>query len=71
MHESSKLQVEAADPDCGVNAAVRLALEESGLAMFSLDEVTGTLCLEAPLDFEQTASYHLQVFATDGGKDLV
>ena len=63
-------QVQATDPDCGVNANVRFSLVDhpSTKRIFSIDDATGTICLDAPLDFEQRRRYQLTVIAQDGGE---
>lgn len=64
------LQVKALDPDCGVNANVRYALADhpSTKRVFSVDDATGTICLDAALDYEQRRRYQLTVIAQDGGE---
>lgn len=63
------LQVQATDPDCGVNAMVNytLAASSSAAEQFVVRSDTGDICVRAPLDRETTAYHELPVIATDRG----
>uniref|UniRef100_A0A8C0L4R9 Protocadherin gamma subfamily B, 6 n=1 Tax=Canis lupus dingo TaxID=286419 RepID=A0A8C0L4R9_CANLU len=67
---SSVLQVTATDKDEGINAEVNYyfrSTAQSTRHMFSLDEKTGTIKNNQPLDFEDTERYTMEVEARDGG----
>ncbi|XP_051891479.1 protocadherin Fat 1a isoform X7 [Pristis pectinata] len=60
-------RVQAADPDAGLNRKVLYSLTDSANDHFSIDELSGIISLEKPLDRELQASYSLTVKATDQG----
>nr|XP_025873661.1 protocadherin gamma-B6 isoform X7 [Vulpes vulpes] len=67
---SSVLQVTATDKDEGINAEVNYyfrSTAQSTRHMFSLDEKTGMIKNNQPLDFEDTERYTMEVEARDGG----
>ncbi|XP_072119597.1 protocadherin-8-like [Mobula birostris] len=68
---SSLLQLEAADPDLGLNGEVVYSFSPQLPApihrLFSLDAQTGRLSLAGPLDRESRASFRLEVRAHDRG----
>ncbi|XP_062909825.1 protocadherin-8-like isoform X2 [Mobula hypostoma] len=68
---SSLLQLEAADPDLGLNGEVVYSFSPQLPApirrLFSLDAQTGWLSLAGPLDRESRASFRLEVRAHDRG----
>ncbi|XP_075825006.1 protocadherin gamma-B6 isoform X16 [Microtus pennsylvanicus] len=67
---SSVLQVTATDEDEGVNAEVSYyfrSTAQSTRHMFSLDEKTGVIKNNQPLDFEDVERYTMEVEAKDGG----
>ncbi|XP_077752543.1 protocadherin gamma-B6-like [Canis aureus] len=67
---SSVLQVTATDKDEGINAEVNYyfrSTAQSTRHMFLLDEKTGTIKNNQPLDFEDTERYTMEVEARDGG----
>ncbi|XP_072352995.1 protocadherin Fat 1a isoform X3 [Scyliorhinus torazame] len=61
------MRVQATDPDTGLNRQVRYSLVDSADEHFSIDELSGIISLEKPLDRELQASYSLIVKATDQG----
>ncbi|XP_041516130.1 protocadherin gamma-B6 isoform X15 [Microtus oregoni] len=67
---SSVLQVTATDKDEGVNAEVSYyfrSTAQSTRHVFSLDEKTGVIKNNQPLDFEDVERYTMEVEAKDGG----
>lgn len=62
------LQVSAADPDAGENAAITYQLTGNGSSYFRLDNATGSLSANVQLDHETLKELRLKVFAFDGGK---
>ncbi|KYO46297.1 hypothetical protein Y1Q_0021823 [Alligator mississippiensis] len=63
-------RLQAADPDLGANGEVRYALDPrhgDPEGYFAVDERTGVLRLQRPLDREARALHHLVVQARDGG----
>ncbi|XP_072920653.1 protocadherin Fat 1a isoform X7 [Hemitrygon akajei] len=60
-------RVQATDPDAGLNRKVLYSLTDSANDHFSIDELSGIISLEKPLDRELQASYVLTVKATDQG----
>lgn len=67
--DSSLLQVQATDPDCGVNAMVNYTLASDGLESEQLlvRSETGEICVRSPLDRETASYLELPVIATDRG----
>lgn len=65
----SLLQVQATDPDCGVNAMVNYTLAGGRLENEQLlvRSDTGDICIRSPLDRETTPYLELPVIATDRG----
>lgn len=63
------LQVQATDPDCGVNAMVNYTLAASKIASEQLlvRSDTGEICVKSPLDRESASYLELPVIATDRG----
>ncbi|XP_056135970.1 protocadherin Fat 1a [Lampris incognitus] len=57
----------ANDLDTGLNSDIIYSLVESGEGHFSIDERTGVMSLERPLDREVQAVYELRASATDQG----
>ncbi|XP_077135758.1 protocadherin Fat 1 isoform X2 [Ranitomeya variabilis] len=60
-------RVQAIDADAGLNQKVQYSLVSSAEGQFSIDEVSGIISLEKPLDRETQAIYTLTVRATDHG----
>ncbi|XP_063314156.1 protocadherin Fat 1 isoform X2 [Pelobates fuscus] len=60
-------RVQAIDADTGLNQKVQYSLVNSAEGQFSIDELSGTIILEKPLDRELQAAYTLAVKATDQG----
>ncbi|XP_030643540.1 protocadherin Fat 1a isoform X2 [Chanos chanos] len=60
-------QLQATDVDTGSNADILYSLVDSGEGYFSIDEHTGILTLERPLDREVQSVYTLKARATDQG----
>uniref|UniRef100_A0A6I8R583 FAT atypical cadherin 1 n=1 Tax=Xenopus tropicalis TaxID=8364 RepID=A0A6I8R583_XENTR len=61
------LRVQAIDADLGLNHKVQYSLVSSAEGQFSIDELSGIISLEKPLDRELQAVYTLTVKATDQG----
>ncbi|KAM6972795.1 protocadherin Fat 1a [Aplochiton taeniatus] len=57
----------ATDIDTGLNGAILYSLADSADGYFSVDERTGVVSLERPLDREAQAVYELKARATDQG----
>ncbi|XP_036060639.1 protocadherin gamma-B6 isoform X9 [Onychomys torridus] len=67
---SSVLQVTATDEDQGINAAISYyfrSTAQSTRHVFALDEKTGVIRNNQPLDFEEVERYTMEVEAKDGG----
>ncbi|XP_064191064.1 protocadherin Fat 1a isoform X3 [Anguilla rostrata] len=60
-------RLQASDLDLGANGEVLYSLEDSADGHFSVDERTGVVSLEKPLDREAQAVYALRARATDRG----
>ncbi len=60
-------QVGATDLDCGVNSEVRYRIKETNVDTFTIDEMTGKICLAKHLDHERQDSYGFTVVASDKG----
>ncbi|KAM9329220.1 protocadherin Fat 1 [Gastrophryne carolinensis] len=60
-------RVQAIDADSGLNQKVQYSFANSAEGQFSLDESSGIITLEKPLDREMQAVYMLIVKATDQG----
>ncbi|XP_075466227.1 protocadherin Fat 1 isoform X4 [Ascaphus truei] len=60
-------RVQAIDADAGLNQKVQYSLVNSAEGQFSIDELSGIISLEKPLDRELQAVYTLTVKATDQG----
>jgi len=65
----SLLQVQATDPDCGVNAMVNYTLAGGRMEneQLQLHSDTGEICIRSPLDRETVPYLELPVIATDRG----
>ncbi|XP_049642817.1 protocadherin gamma-B6 isoform X4 [Suncus etruscus] len=67
---SSVLQVTASDKDTGVNAEINYYIRSTAQStrhMFSLDENSGVIKNNQPLDFEEVERYTMEVEAKDRG----
>ena len=68
-------QVEAKDPDIGLNGALSYGLSHYSRQLygdtFSVNSRSGALVLETPLDYETTARYTLSVTAVDKGTNPI
>ncbi|MGH0159301.1 UNVERIFIED_CONTAM: hypothetical protein FKN15_036964 [Acipenser sinensis] len=60
-------RIQATDPDTGLNSKVLYSFVDSADGHFSIDELSGIISLEKPLDREVQAMYSLTVRATDQG----
>ncbi|KAM8938795.1 protocadherin Fat 1 isoform 2-T2 [Pelodytes ibericus] len=60
-------RVQAIDADIGLNQKLQYSLVNSAEGQFSIDELSGTIILEKPLDRELQGVYTLTVKATDQG----
>ncbi|KAL4640550.1 protocadherin Fat 1 isoform X2 [Arapaima gigas] len=60
-------RLQASDLDLGVNGAILYTLEDSADGHFSVDEHSGLVRLQKPLDRELRAEYELTARATDQG----
>uniref|UniRef100_A0A8C5P6Y2 FAT atypical cadherin 1 n=1 Tax=Leptobrachium leishanense TaxID=445787 RepID=A0A8C5P6Y2_9ANUR len=60
-------RVQAVDADAGLNQKVQYSFVNSAEGHFSIEELSGTIILEKPLDRELQAVYTLTVKATDQG----
>ncbi|XP_078514538.1 protocadherin Fat 3 isoform X1 [Lissotriton helveticus] len=58
-------RVQATDPDVGINRKVIYSLVDSSDGHFSVDQTSGIVMLEQPLDRELQASYNITVKASD------
>ncbi|KAJ7419437.1 FAT atypical cadherin 3 [Willisornis vidua] len=58
-------RVQATDPDVGVNRKVSYSLADSADGYFSVDQSSGIIILEHPLDRELQSSYNITVKASD------
>ncbi|KAM9320567.1 protocadherin Fat 3 isoform 2-T2 [Gastrophryne carolinensis] len=58
-------RVQAIDPDVGVNRKVVYSLVDSAEGHFSVDEQSGIIVLEQPLDRELQSTYNITVKASD------
>ncbi|KAM9311065.1 protocadherin Fat 2 [Gastrophryne carolinensis] len=62
------LSITAQDQDKGKDGEIRYSIKDAtDLSIFRIDEETGSIRTEAPLDRESVARYWLTVFATDSG----
>ncbi|KAL2077292.1 hypothetical protein ACEWY4_026796 [Coilia grayii] len=64
------LKVSASDKDQGTNSDITYTFAQSSgkaLDVFSIDSNTGDIVVNAPLDFEKTKQYELNVEAVDSG----
>ncbi|XP_068134493.1 protocadherin Fat 2 [Hyperolius riggenbachi] len=62
------LSITAQDQDKGKDGEIRYAIKDgTDLSVFSIDEETGSIRTDAPLDRESMARYWLTVYATDLG----
>ena len=61
------LQVNATDPDCGVNGQIHYSLEGQA-SNFQVNQLTGQICIIQNLDHEQFELYEFSIVATDSGK---
>ena len=59
--------VEAFDPDLYQGGLVKYSLKHQDADQFAIDEVSGTIKIKKPLDFETKQIYNLTVKATDEG----
>ncbi|XP_057700688.1 protocadherin-23 [Corythoichthys intestinalis] len=66
---TSVCRVSAVDPDAGDNGRINFSVErrQSDNSFFSVDETTGVLYLNEPLDFETQAFHEVMVTARDNG----
>ncbi|XP_041081573.1 protocadherin Fat 1-like isoform X3 [Polyodon spathula] len=60
-------RIQATDPDTGLNSKVLYSFVDSADGHFFIDELSGIISLEKPLDREVQAMYSLTVRATDQG----
>ncbi|XP_058883158.1 protocadherin Fat 1-like isoform X5 [Acipenser ruthenus] len=60
-------RIHATDPDTGFNSKVLYSFVDSADGHFSINELSGIISLEKPLDREVQAMYSLTVRATDQG----
>ncbi|MGH0176874.1 UNVERIFIED_CONTAM: hypothetical protein FKN15_016909 [Acipenser sinensis] len=60
-------RIQATDPDTGFNSKVLYSFVDSAGGHFSINELSGIISLEKPLDREVQAMYSLTVRATDQG----
>ncbi|KAM8841936.1 protocadherin Fat 1a isoform 9-T12 [Synchiropus picturatus] len=60
-------KLQAADVDTGVNSNILYSFADSADGFFSIDETTGVISLERPLDREVQAVYDLTARASDQG----
>nr|XP_042897100.1 fat-like cadherin-related tumor suppressor homolog isoform X1 [Parasteatoda tepidariorum] len=60
-------KVHASDRDIGINRLISYYLVDSAHSHFSIDETTGIVSLNKPVDREETAMYNLTVQASDHG----
>ncbi|XP_051784464.1 protocadherin Fat 1a isoform X3 [Erpetoichthys calabaricus] len=72
VFENTELQtplarIQATDPDSGANSKILYSFVDSADGHFSIDELSGIISLEKPLDREIQAIYTLTVKATDQG----
>ncbi|MPC29093.1 Cadherin-23 [Portunus trituberculatus] len=64
------IQVRATDQDIGINGAVRYRILKDGLGnwqTFTIDQTTGAILLQKPLDRERQKLYEIRVEAYDQG----
>ncbi|XP_064108915.1 cadherin-23-like isoform X3 [Macrobrachium nipponense] len=64
------IQVRATDEDIGINGAVRYRILKDALGnwqTFNIDEITGAILLQKPLDRERQKIYEIRVEAYDQG----
>nr|CAH7723483.1 unnamed protein product [Callosobruchus chinensis] len=62
------IQFKASDADLGVNSEVFYSITAGNRKdTFHIDTMTGMLYLHKPLDYEELASYHLNITASDNG----
>ncbi|XP_050735758.1 cadherin-23-like isoform X6 [Eriocheir sinensis] len=64
------IQVRATDKDIGINGAVRYRILKDGLGnwqTFTIDQTTGAILLQKPLDRERQKVYEIRVEAYDQG----
>ena len=62
------VKVSATDTDIGVNGQITYSIADGNIGdVFSIDELTGQMTLVKTLDRETTASYVLDVMASDAG----
>ncbi|XP_045202941.2 protein dachsous-like [Mercenaria mercenaria] len=62
------LEVNAVDPDCGVNGNIVYSIPEGpGTDLFTVQDLTGKICLNKMLDHETSNLYEFAVVATDSG----
>ncbi len=62
------LRVSATDADTGSNAEITYSIESDSFIPFSINNSTGYITLEFPLDFEIMQSYTFEAVAADGGR---
>ncbi|XP_061882625.1 protocadherin Fat 1a isoform X3 [Entelurus aequoreus] len=60
-------RLQASDADSGINSDIVYSLMDSADGFFSIDELTGIISLERPLDREVQAAYELKARASDKG----
>ncbi|KAL4230834.1 condensed mesenchymal cell proliferation [Mactra antiquata] len=62
------LQVNATDPDCGVNGQIQYSIVRSEVSdWFTIEPLSGQICLHRELDYETYSIYQFAVVATDSG----
>ena len=61
--------VEASDPDLYQGGKIKYSFKTSGMGRnkFEIDEISGTIRIRSPLDYEEAQSYNLTIKATDEG----
>ena len=61
--------VEASDPDLYQGGKIKYSFKASGMGRtkFEIDEISGTIRIRSPLDYEEAQSYNLTIKATDEG----
>lgn len=63
------LQVHAVDPECGTSPVTyQLARSADTPPEFIVQEGTGRICIQQPLDYERNATYQFLVQAVDRGQ---
>ncbi|KAL3878333.1 hypothetical protein ACJMK2_030696, partial [Sinanodonta woodiana] len=70
LSSNNLIEVNATDPDCGVNGQIRyyISNDTDYPDSFSLNPTSGMLCIKKPLDYEQVQIYDFPIIAVDVGK---